>query len=935
MTIRPVFAQQPNAQQPDDEILVTGSFIERPADRPQPITVITNEDLRLEQRGSIAEVFKNLPQNVGSVSTVNTQQGGGSVNMGNSPTTTLNLRGLGARATLVLLNGGRQTTDGGFGFVDINNLAPAIMIERVEILTDGASALYGSDAVAGVANFITRTDFEGIEIRAETQMIADSESDTPDMNFGFIFGSQGERTSIVAGLDYATTEILLVEDRYDDSRLRLGLSSGFGNPSTFAIRNLNGTDRPPSSWTPDPLCGSPLIGGGLAAGELNPAGNQCLLYNALGRASQPESTRINGLSTFRHDLNDNITAQVEVGFARTRYDIPFGFVTPAGITAGTQSFVPFDNPGALATAAAFPSFPHPSNTALATNADISGYTYRGRVFSPAGGPEEQNIHTSWQDTFRVAGRLDGAFGDSGWSWQARFSDSWNDTSFTGTDTIVARLRAALNGYGGPSCTASPATDPGGAQRGQSVCQFWNPFANRLLAQPGDPTYNDPALTQWLTGGRSTSDSGELKTYDFIVTGDLWEMSGGTTGLAVGVHRREQSFSQEWDDLSKGVGNWAFNGAFAVQDFGGSRTTDAAFTELVMYPSDTFEVQLAGRYEEMGDLDSFDPKIGLLWTPADGLFVRASAGTSFRQPGEIQMFGYGSGGASTNPIGGDTINARGLLIGNQNLRPETSENWTLGATWDVTERFTMEVNYWSVTFEDLINQENAQALLVLDRADGFITDPRIVVREGAPREVCEVTGRWFPPASATNLRPDDCMSGFDIELFSTTYVNQDFQETAGLDFTFSYDWEGLGSEWNVRLLGSWTHKYDMTVAAELIDGVGSYNDGTFGSPNPEWRANLVLGWSKGSHMARATMRHTSKLTLRVPTPSNMLTEEKAFNTVDLFYGYALPNGRSDVTVSMVNAFDEDDPLLHGAQTTSTGGLYEMRGRVFRLGLNWGF
>jgi hypothetical protein len=248
---------------------------------------------------------------------------------------------------------------------------------------------------------------------------------------------------------------------------------------------------------------------------------------------------------------------------------------------------------------------------------------------------------------------------------------------------------------------------------------------------------------------------------------------------------------------------------------------------------------------------------------------------------------------------------------------------------------MEVNYWSVTFEDLINQENAQALLVLDRADGFITDPRIVVREGAPREVCEVTGRWFPPASPTNLRPDDCMSGFDIELFSTTYVNQDFQETAGLDFTFSYDWEGLGSEWNVRLLGSWTHKYDMTVAAELIDGVGSYNDGTFGSPNPEWRANLVLGWSKGSHMARATMRHTSKLTLRVPTPANMLTEEKAFNTVDLFYGYALPNGRSDVTVSIVNAFDEDDPLLHGAQTTSTGGLYEMRGRVFRLGLNWGF
>ena len=99
-----------------EEVTVTGSFLERPADRPQPITVIDNEALRLEQRGSIAEVFKNLPQSIGSTSMINSQQGG--VNGGNSPTATINLRGLGPRATLVLLNGGRQTSDGGFGFVD-------------------------------------------------------------------------------------------------------------------------------------------------------------------------------------------------------------------------------------------------------------------------------------------------------------------------------------------------------------------------------------------------------------------------------------------------------------------------------------------------------------------------------------------------------------------------------------------------------------------------------------------------------------------------------------------------------------------------------------------------------------------------------------------------------------------------------------------------
>lgn len=920
-------------ERPDEEVIVTGSFIQRSADRPQPVTIITNQDLRFEQRGSVAEIFKNLPQNVGSISMVNTQQGGGAVNMGNSPTNTINLRGLGARATLVLLNGTRQTTDGGFGYVDVNNLAPAIMIERIELLTDGASALYGSDAVAGVANFITRRDFEGIEFNVEAQRIADSNADRPDLNVGVLFGTRSDRTSIVAGLDYASTEILLVEDRYDDDRLRLGLSSGFGNPATFAIRNLDGSERPASQWQPDPLCGSPLLGGGLAAGELNPQGNQCLLYNALGRASQPESTRIVGLSTLTHELTERISAEIELGFARTRYAIPFGYVTPAGTTPATQSFVPWDNPGALATAAAFPDFPHPNNTGNPNNANISGYTFRGRVFSPAGGPDQQNIHNTWQDTFRIVGRLNGEFGDSGWTWRAMFTDSWNDTGFQSTDTLVARLRAALNGYGGPSCAFSPANDPTGAQRGVGPCQFWNPFANQFLASPGDPTYNDPALTKWLTGRRTTLDSGELKTYDFIVTGDLWEMAGGSASVALGLHRREQDFRQQWDDLSKSVGNWAFNGAFAVSDFGGSRATDAAFAELVMFPSDSVEIQLAGRYETMDNLDTFDPKIGLLWTPTSRLFVRASAGTSFRQPGEIQVFGMGPGGASTDRIGGDTINARGLLVGNRNLKPETSENWTLGVTWDATDRFTMELNYWSVKFEDLINQENAQAILVLDRADGFITDPRIVLVPGAPNEVCEVTGRWS--GNPADPRPDDCMSGFDIELFRTTYINQDFQETAGLDFVFDYDLETRGGQWNARLVGSWTHKYDMTVAGTLVDGVGSYNDATFGSPNPEWRVNLMLGWSRNNHVVRATLRHLSKITLRMPTPSNMFTEEKAFDTVDLLYAYALPNGRSDFTFSVTNAFDKDDPVLHGAQTTSTGGLYEMRGRVYRMGLTWGF
>ncbi|MCY3729723.1 MAG: TonB-dependent receptor plug domain-containing protein, partial [Rhodospirillaceae bacterium] len=183
------------AQELDDleEIVVTGSFIARPADRPQPVTVIDNTELINQYRGSVAEVFKDLPEVSGTVSTINWSEGQ------DSPTNTVNLRGLGARATLVLLNSKRQTTDGssnsqGFSAVDINNLAPPIMIERIEVLSDGASALYGSDAVAGVVNFITRNDFEGAELRVNTLWTEAADTGTPEYNIAGLFGTQGDTT---------------------------------------------------------------------------------------------------------------------------------------------------------------------------------------------------------------------------------------------------------------------------------------------------------------------------------------------------------------------------------------------------------------------------------------------------------------------------------------------------------------------------------------------------------------------------------------------------------------------------------------------------------------------------------------------------------------------------------------------------------------------
>jgi len=193
------------AQEDIEEIQVTGSFISRPADRPQPVSIMDNEELTANQRVTIAEAVRDMPQ----ISSANT--------VGNwaTPSNSINLRGLGTRSTLVLLNGQRQTIDANAGSqVDINNLAPAIMIERIELVLDGASALYGSDAVAGVANFITRNSFEGAEISVSSQH-ASHQSSVPEVVVSGIFGVQGDDLGLVMAVEwFKRADEMPSEDRW-------------------------------------------------------------------------------------------------------------------------------------------------------------------------------------------------------------------------------------------------------------------------------------------------------------------------------------------------------------------------------------------------------------------------------------------------------------------------------------------------------------------------------------------------------------------------------------------------------------------------------------------------------------------------------------------------------------------------------------------------
>ena len=897
------------AQEPDDleEIVVTGSFIARPADRPQPVTVIDNTELINQYRGSVAEVFKDLPEVSGTVSTINWAEGQ------DSPTNTVNLRGLGARATLVLLNSKRQTIDGssnsqGLSSVDVNNLAPPIMIERIEVLSDGASALYGSDAVAGVVNFITRNDFEGVELRLNTLWNEDSPSSTPEFNVSGLFGTQGDSTGIVAGFEYSSTEQVNSDDRYDTARIRDGFVSAFGNPGNF--QPATPTGRPAGGPFPDPLCGDPSIAvsdDGVEHGFV--IGPLCRMALAYGRSLIPDSQRFNGLAVVTHDFGNEMIAQVETGFARTRYSNNFGHGLP--IVAPPRPFVPRTNPGVIAANAADPGFA------------VRDYLVWFREKS--GAFEDPAPQTFEQDTYRLAASLEAPLGDSGWDWTISGTYSTNDSRFVDVEAIRGRLDLALRGLGGRSCNPATGTP------GQGNCQYWNPFANRMTASPGDAHFNDPDVLDWFSAGRSIDGGADLTTLDVMLTSnELWEMAGGPTGLAVGAQWRSQDYFNDRDDISEG-GGWAFN-TQALGDFGGNRETNALFAELAMYPSDWAEFQLAARYEDSGAHDSVEPKVGVLLTPGEGLFIRGTWGTSFRQASEAQSFGQTAVGSSALFIGGDQINARAQATGNPNLAPESSDNFTAGITWDATDQVTIDLTYWSVEFQDLIVPESASAVLTADLADGFITDPRIVLPRGAPNEACEITRANQTPVPNPRTHPNECLSGFDVLLYDLSYINQDYWMTSGLDFGLSFDSEDAsGSQWGFALNGSYVLEYEITSEGRLFDGVGSYNSQNQGTGMPEWRGNAVVDWRRQNHYVRGTLRYISGL--EEDNPNNPNTHEDAFTTMDFLYDYTLPggNGSRTFTFSVQNLTGEEDPFRDNSLSTSTSILYDVRGR--RVGLAW--
>lgn len=827
-----------------EQIVVTGSYIRRNAqqDSASPLATVGQEQLADAGIATVTDLFKGLTINTGSQFNSNafTQQ----LTTGTSQ---VNLRGLGLGSTLVLLNGRRQTTaataaNDGSTFVDINSLVPTLAIERVEILKDGAAALYGTDAVAGVVNFITRDTFEGFEVEANYQQTTDGPQQ--DLTVGAIFGAGDEDTHIVAALSYFDRDGISFAERDFAAN---SATSGLGQPGAFV--SLAG--GPPRR---DPQCAQASNIAQLTPG---PVGT-CLMNIGRYFSLVPDEQRLQGLATLTQDFSGGITLRSEVALAHNTADRSNSPSFPVLKAA----MVPANNPGSVLAAATDPFF-------------AQDLLFLGR----AAGPNlPAQVSTTESDTWRISTELAGDIGASSWHWSVAGSYSENQLLFQFPDTLQDRFQAALNGQGGPNND-----------------QFFNPYVSGWAS-------NDPAVIADFTGLTEWDGTTDLLVFDAIASGDLFALPAGQVGIAIGAQYRDETLEVRRDSASN---RNAYAFTVGGPNFSGSRDANAAFVELRVPVLSNLEVQLAGRYEDYGDLNTTDPKLALLWQPVDSLSIRASGGTSFRAPGLFQTVSttFTLDNIADPVVGGGATFQAVRTVGEPDLVPEEAVAYNAGFTWNAADALEISLDYWSFDFEDIIVKQNSQ-LIVNAAAAGDPVAQAQVTRDPVTNRITSITTFFF---NASSVKTD----GIDLA------AGYSFDTPIG-DFSVSTDW--------TRIL---SYKLRATDTSPEIDGAGRRNFLTFANPAPELRGTLTLGWSIGGSSITAIGRYIDSYINDEGTPALPPQEIDSQTTLDLQYRYEWNNsfggGTTSLGLGVINAFDEDPPFVR-TQTGYDPRVFDPRGRM---------
>ncbi len=660
-----------------EEIIVTGSYIKRSqSDMASPVLIIGSSELADIGASTLPDMINTLTINSGAQIYANHLDQGR-----NAGTTNVNLRGLGEASTLVLLNSTRATLTpavnrSGDQYVNLSTLVPMIAVERVEILKDGASALYGSDAVAGVVNFITRDTFEGLQFKAE---LANNEYGGDETHFGVIIGGKHERGNFMAAFEYMTSDPVTNAERFSDFEPTMNSITGYGAPA------VNIADFGLDIRMPDPDCDAATAAYVDRQVFFDPNSNVCrMTYGYFGNVISEEE-RLQGYVSASYEITDNVEFFAEMGYANI--EVIIGSVPTQPNT--NPVYVTESHPDAIYYGAGpLARINDPLDPFAGAPVGSEGereLPWIGRIF---GAGHEQNNDLKPFNNWRTRGGLRGAINDT-WDYTLSYIYSSEETSAFRRESVLTVLQEALYGRGGPN--------------GDEYYRFG--YRNRDA--------NSQDLLDPIIGFYGYTAEANQKVFDAVISGSFGSMGDSEIGVAFGVQWREDQLMYDYNDQSN---DFVFSFFVGGDDFDVKQSATAAFAEFSFPISEEFEFNLAGRYESIEDESTFDPKVSFLYTPTDQWSVRGSWGTSFRVPSLFAQYGsYVDASSGTDPNTGVEITFTGERTGNPNkpLVPQESTSINIGTTYQGDNGFVASIDYWNFDYEGYITYEQPSSILTVD------------------------------------------------------------------------------------------------------------------------------------------------------------------------------------------------------------------------------
>jgi outer membrane receptor protein involved in Fe transport len=919
-------APQASEEAKVERIAVIGSNIKRATDvSTLPVTVMTADDIANTAAVTGDDLIRSIPQ-MGSIN-FGESTGSANVNGARGDVGGINLRGLGPGNTLVLLNGRRIVNHPGtqsakFGgrvpVTTVNsNTLPVSGLRSLEVLRDGAAAIYGSDAIAGVVNYSLDSDYVGHKVGLNYGKSQGTPLD--ETTFSYLGGLEfnGGRSHIIGSVAaYKRNGMMATERPYSashDRRNYPGLPEGFVGDTQ--LDNRSG-DTPWGEFItdslgrfhlqPDTLSGcvdSPLAVAGVCVDQ-GGTGRDTRFDRGTTRPLASDVDRINFYAKFTHEIDNDLE-----------------FFSEAIYYKADLSQTSEQNQGGSA---------HRFTVAADAYYNPFGEEVTVRNYRPVDiGPRHVNVADT---SYRILAGLKGYIGN--WEWETAAFHSAAKTDDSG-DRVDANAFAA----------AANSTDPNTA---------YNLFGGADINNPntiGDIPILPTSLTDAFTVVQHRISETSLTSVDFkAANSEIFAVPAGDAGLALGVEYRNESFEDDRDPLqdgthpfidSNGVTNLSsLYGSSATRDSKADRNVVSAYAELLVplinTDSQYAEIQLAARYEDYSDAgDALKPKVALFWQAAEWVSFRASYAGGFRAPGlqqtteDVLPRRFSVSDPLNNNESFEIVENRS---GNGDLVTEDDTNTSWGIVLRPIDNLTFTIDSWNIKQEDLVSIIATSTLVDLDyisRIDGG--SGFVGVNRDANGEITTVDNK---------------------------YQNAAKQELAGLDFSLLFDFDTAIGSFEFTANAAYLSKYEVSIDAlsaqviEAAQDTTSYPNLGTGTPSgvgnqimqngsPEWKARTSLNWNLNQWGAGIAANYVSEF---IDTSTNYKDDAgetiylpvDSFTTIDVYASYEFAKSSSlegmNVRLGVRNIGDEEPPLADDFWHGYAGDYHSNRGRYVYVNLS---